>query len=407
MKKTLLLSAALLAAGCAWAQSDVTPKNYHFNTADQIPLVSNHWFVSSPNQNGGNIKVDDPELGVWGTMANNGVDADKEFAEKGGLIAVVSAGMAETNLNNFLAGVSFLDLGGTVGKVLCLNGPRSGLKDVLKKNFPEQADIWDQIPQYPGGVAGGTLNFFLDPTDVCTYGQGYYKFSMIMSVVRKTTSEDDYSYNQTNLINNIYQVNNQGNNASFINGKLSTTETGMVPAVKNITFAARDAGGSLKWDDNYDYYWDPNTSWAQIDYYFNITGDANGKDDSGHKTTPARIKIMFNGSDELGNNAVLIKDVTITRYDGKLDEATYNLSKEAPKALEFVADPSTSSVRPVFADAVEAAGFTINGNTVTFAAPAEVFNVVGQKVAQGETATLAKGVYVAKVGEKSHKFVIK
>lgn len=62
-----------------------------------------------------------------------------------------------------------------------------------------------------------------------------------------------------------------------------------------------------------------------------------------------------------------------------------------------------SGLNDISADAL----YTIYGNTITFVEPATVFSLSGSLVAEGEQAVLPAGIYVAKVGERSAKFVIR
>lgn len=73
-----------------------------------------------------------------------------------------------------------------------------------------------------------------------------------------------------------------------------------------------------------------------------------------------------------------------------------------PEELGIASAPS--GINGINADK---AAFSINGNIVTFNTYAEVYNINGAKVAQGKSATLLPGLYIANVNGNGVKFIIR
>ncbi|MCH5234546.1 MAG: hypothetical protein J1E16_04570 [Muribaculaceae bacterium] len=398
MKKTLLFGLALLGSVCAFAQSegtDVTPAGYKFSQISEIPWFDNGYgspgygFINVANY----VTSSRTGKGVW---LNLGSSAQEYWDANNGLMGCAFVADEET-MGQILEGFQIADLGGEVGKVLCWQGVSSNLKDCLEENYPE-AD-WSNLPDKlsSGLKQSFNLNFWLNPKDIWTKGMGYYRVRLVVNACHHATEDDInngiYDFSGENVIKEMYQVNDQGNNTSFIyDGTVNeegqkvnkgNSDVGVLAPITNDLFVKRTANGTIIPNREGDPMWDP-TKWAIVDYYFNVAGDDKGLDENGDTTIPVRIKLGM--GEKLNNLAILIKEFSITKFDGDLTEEIYDKNKE-PYPLTVIT--------PVVGDAgVE--GIIDDSN-----APIEYFNLQGMKVANPE-----KGIFIKKQGKKSTKVIL-
>ena len=409
MKKTLLMSMALVGGLTVFAQeqgTDVTPANYHFGTATEIP-----WFDNGVGDTGFGFcskwNFTTNSRGVKGVWEMLGADAPEYYNNKKGLIGCAGGDAAsEEGMAKILKGFNLVDLGGEVGQVLVWQGRYSKLKEELESNYPQKD--WDFLPEKLSeteGVTGWNMNFWLDPNDAWTKVSGYYRCRMILtachSIPENQIDEDAglIPYNGDPIITSFAQKNNQGNMASYIyTGEVNeagervnkannddSDNGSVVPAVTNDLFIKRTASGTIIPNRDGDPMWDP-TKWAVVDYYFNVAGNENGLDENGDTTTPVRIKMGLVLDQKLNNLAILIKDIKIEKFEGELTQAIY--------------DKNTEPFQIISLDLAKEAGVESIGSDDPNA-PVVYYNLQGVKVANPE-----KGIYIKKQGNKTSKVVL-
>ncbi len=359
MKKFLLLaSAAVLGMGAMSAEEvDVTPKAYNFNNATEIP-ISTYTFT------GANINV---------PVKESITNFDAEY--KDGLIVFGGgqyANPAQSYYQNAVAGTNLVDLGGEVGKVFAHVGENCDVAEALKAyNGNDYV-----IPKAPGGRNWFNMNFFTDPENTPTHSTGYLRIKVVYNIYAPAYSAD-------NVVNKMYTVTNDG---------------GVTPIQDDANdFTPFSIGDCFVEDpETEEMSWDP-TRWATYEWTTFCP------DDDGDKSfAPLRIKTECSGA---SNAALFIKEIKITLVEGE--------TLENPEAGKRVRDfitltpgkPGEAGIDAV--EAAEAATVRVNGNVASFSAPAEVYNLTGAKVAAGTEVTLTAGIYVARVGAKAVKFIVK
>lgn len=355
MKKSLLLSAALVASVCAFAQEeiDVTPSNYHFGTAEKIPAGS----LAFKNVN------------ISGTPW---VDVKGEEDYDGGLWTITTwAGNTNTpeaaDLLPVLNSWQLVDLGGEVGQVAMFNGSSSTFIDKLKEARPE--GDWSALKACainPGNIG---INMWMDPDFSLTGENGYYYHVRLeMQAYCNNAVAEDVIFNKVGAETATNNVRSFG-----------------APGITVRDFIELDEEGDPYYDEDGNVVsgWDP-SRWVVYEFNFSLPEEAG---------CPGRLRFEFGGID---NKTLLLKDITITAIedadyavtlpggDGNLDNA------EVEKSYNSYA----SYMVPAEDAAVESIGTDLN-------APVEYFNLQGVKVASPE-----KGIFIKKQGNKATKVIL-
>ena len=390
MKKTLLFGMALLGSTIVYAQAPtggtvITPEGYQFNNLSELPIYPTYATAANFTTSDRNGK------GVWMILGNG---AQEFWDAHNGMIGCAFVADADM-MSQIMEGTQIVDLGGDVGKVMCWQGCNSNLKDVLVENYPDQD--WSNIPAKlsTGVKQTWNFNFWLNPKSVWTKGMGFYRFRMIVNACHHATDEDIengiYDFSGDNVIKEVYQVNNQGNNTSFIyTGEVdesgdkvnkSNSDVGVVPSITNDLFVKRTANGTIIPNRYGDPMWDP-TKWVIVDYYFNVAGNNEGKDENGDVTIPVRVKMGM--SEKMNNLAILIKEISITQFDGELTQDIYDLNKES-FATVILTPGGPAGVDSLVDDSN---------------APVEYYNLQGVKVANPD-----KGIFIRKQGKTTKKVI--
>lgn len=367
MKKTLLLSAALMGSMCMFAQdqgTDITPANYYFNNCREIP-----WYSTLTT----NANIPAP---VW--SQNPGLSAEWN----NGLIAIASAGQAEGNFQAMLDATSLIDLGGDVGVVFCFAGNKSNIKEKLAELYPD-GDYSNMAVQGDGGVAGWNYNFFTDPENTPTVSEGYIHFKMVLNVYQPD--------NKTGAVvfQNLYQVDNQGNNNTTVGEEKTNEANTPGTGIDSSEFVKRyEDDNEPELDDDDNMIWDP-TQWLVYEYDFNVPDP----DEDGKIATPARIKFQTIAGGDMKNYALFIKELSFTWRTGEPQIVgerlkTYVTLNPDPKG-------DVTELPAVDSGAVNSISTDLN-------APVEYFNLQGVKVANPEN-----GIFIRKQGKKTSKVIIR
>ena len=307
MKKLLLLSAALLTATCAFAQAegtDVTPKNYKFNTATALPFCTEGFLVETdhPSQGGNCPSTGGKQAGVWENLEALGWAS--QYNE--GLIIDASAGQKQANFDNMMEGIQLVDLGGEVGQVFAFIGGNPNVLDYMKTYYLTDGQL-DNAKAAKTGIAGWNFNVFSDPKNTPTAADGFIRIRMVLNAFHC-----DYD-NAGNVFNNIYMADNQGNN------KITITEDNKVDdatatnqPISAMAFTAIDENGAPV-ENEYDggYTWDPSL-WMVYEWDINVPAP----DSNGLLGAPFRVKAIVPGSNALNDVALFIKEISFTAYPG-------------------------------------------------------------------------------------------
>lgn len=351
--------------GVASAQTDVTPKAYHFNEAQSLPVLTDLFYGAA-----------NPDANFW--YANN-------LAEKwnDGLITIGGNGFHAGNkaaAENIAKTVSLVDLGGTVGKVFCFAHYQSNAKEGLKAATGYDYDI----PELAAGCPWFHFNFYLDPTTP-TKSAGYLHVKVTYNVYSP-------AFEGRNTVTKLYA---------------STDQNGVRPI-------QADANASTPLDyqkcfaenpDTEEMEYDP-TAWIEYEWDVDVPDpDTEG----GINFAPLRLKAEY-GPGWSNGTCLFIKDITITHIPDAEKDLTGNIGDRSYKLVRYeMGEPGTTGVANVAAES-EALKVSVNGNSVNFSEAATVYTIAGVKVADAaaiESIELANGFYVAVAGEKAVKFAVK
>ncbi len=335
----------------AITETDITPSLYDFANAKigQYPYMAKFTGANCPTP-----ATYVPEL------YNNGL-----FMVAGGAFA------GDTPyFNDLQAGTSIINLGGTVGKVLCVSGMNSKINEKLEDIYSKKSDIQNCT----GGLNWFNLNFMSDPNNTPMVGDANVniRVRIVMNIYQNTLST-------TPVFNKIYTVNNLGNILPAADN-----------AATNIAVASTEFG-----KDTENTVWDP-TKWMvyEFDTWVNSSNES-----------PMRIKMEMSNN-ELMTSTVLIKEVKFLKLTGN----TNPIKLRREKSYITLNPDVNTGVDGVLGDESIVAPYTINGQEITVSDNAEIFSVSGMKVANakaGEAVSLASGFYVARVGNKNIKFIIR
>lgn len=340
MKKKLLYAiSALLLSGNMMAQEvDITPSRYKFANQPVGPFTINY---VNPGAN--------PPAALAAVVDNwnNG------FLLLAGGPAVYTGNGCPAAVA-VQAGVNVIDLGGTVGKVLCMNGASSK---------------YDKAPKMSSSVANlgwFNLNFYTDKktTPVLQKIRVRLVFSLYQNVIDQTNTMMKF-YCST-YSNNVNPANDNNVHVLF----------------RSYDFCKRyeDDPNEPELDENGNAYYDP-TRWMLYEF------DTEVPEESGN---PTRLKIEIQGT--YPTSAFLFKEISFVT----------NPTGDPQKRIIQTLTPGTASA----ISKVELLPYTIDGNNVTFAENADVYTISGSLVKSAEankSITLNKGFYIAKTGNKSVK----
>lgn len=344
--KSLLLSAvALLTASGAYAQNDITPDRFKFANQPEGEYKINYFNAGANPPTGWQLPIDNSDAGylvLAGAPPKLGQSEELPTSNMGQSIQKLT---------------TIVDLGGEIGKVLCIKGPKSGYENGAA-NIAD-ADI-------------GWFNFnFYSPyskTPISLSGEAEkpIRVRMVFSIVHNTqTSTDEMFKLAASTL-----ANNQTNFGSLFNAG---------------DFQQLDAEGNPVYDENWQVAYDP-TKWMVYEFDCLVGTEAGN---------PTRVKMEFSNAIWV-DGAVLIKELKfMTEPVGDPVEREYVTYK-----------PGDASV----ADLLKDDAFTVSGDQVTFNAAGEVYGLNGMKVATakaGETVQLNAGFYIVRANGESSKLIIK
>lgn len=190
-----------------------------------------------------------------------------------GLFFVCGGQMANTdNQKRLSESTSIVDMGGEVGKVLCINGANSDFNDIYNVSYPKNNS---------GNIAGWVnLNWTTDPaTEHTTNGSATapnIHVKIVMNVYAGSTNKDKNIFDYVKTLGKA-------------DGKEHSTQSAVIP-------------NEFYTDGSYDI-----TKWMtyEFDTYCN-----NGED-----SKPLRLTLNISNSGVINNTTIFIKEISFTKID--------------------------------------------------------------------------------------------
>lgn len=259
MKQILLGIAITLMGGVnLYAQSsqDITPAKYKYSTRSVgKDTISGFFAKANPDA----ADINDLIL----TKYNDG------------LFFVCGGQMGNTNNQKRLSeGTSIVDMGGEVGKVLCINGANSDFNKIYNVNYPKNNS---------GNITGFVnLNWTTDPaTEHTTNGSATapnIHVKIIMNVYAGSTNQ----FKDKNIFDYVKTVGKA-------DGKEHSTQSAVIP-------------NEFYTDGSYDI-----TKWMtyEFDTYCNNSEDSK----------PLRLTLNISNSGVINNTTIFIKEISFTKID--------------------------------------------------------------------------------------------
>lgn len=345
-KSLLLSAAAMLTAFGAYAQNDITPDRFKFANQPEGEYKINYFNSGANIPTGWQLPIEHSDAGylvLAGAPGKLGQSEEVPTSNMGQSIQKMT---------------TIVDLGGEVGKVLCVKGPNSNYENGAEKL--SGADI-------------GWFNFnFFSPyskTPISTSDadQKPIRVRMVFSIVHNTqTSADEMFKLATSTL-----ANNQTNFGGLFNAG---------------DFQLLDEEGEPVLDEEWNAQYDP-TRWMVYEFDCTVGTEAGN---------PTRVKMEFSNGIWM-EGAVLIKELKfMTEPVGEPVEREYVTYKPGDDAS--------------VADLFKEKAFTVSGDQVTFNAAGEVYGLNGMKVATakaGETVQLNAGFYIVRANGESSKLIVK
>lgn len=351
MKQILLSLAMLMTAGSAFAQDvDVTPSKYKYAGKEIGVEVIDSFFhgsnIAAPCDELIKKKYDNGMFVVTGGQFNN---------------------PAQPYAKDLQAGTSIVDLGGEVGKVLCINGANS--------KFNEKYNV--KFPQCTGTLNWFNFNWFMDPKNTPTISgkevsdaTRNIRVRLVLNVYSNKPGEAD------NIINAAYMVSNQGNVMPAESNKATAV------AITTGEFIERYVDdGSPVLDDKENYIYDP-TKWMvyEWDTYCPTPVDE-------QTGVPLRLKMEMNQGN-LAGCTVFIKEVSFIKLADSSERIAGNKRSKTFQTLKQAVATGISSINASASNGVK-----------------EIYTLNGTRVNAGTQ--LGQGLYIVKEGGKTTKMVIK
>ena len=271
----------------AQSSQDITPAKYKYSTRsvgqEVVDGFCNGANISLPNEKNNNNDQMTPLLAKY----KNGL-----FAINGGQMP---DGTTNANSNNLQAGISIVDMGGEVGKVLCINGANSNFNNTFNVDYSK---CNAKIPGYLW------LNWFSDPnnTPSCTDKNRNIRIKVVMNI-----------YAEANASSNVIQQ------------MVAKTKANGMSVTNNIT--------SIKPSDFYTNNSYDITKWITYEFDAFCLSD---------EVKP--IRLMMNLPVGAINNAtIFIKEITFTQLSTTTNTDNYNTSTSTINATALTLDETYTS----------------------------------------------------------------
>jgi hypothetical protein len=373
MKKFLLISAVALMGTSAFALDEETIFKYDYNTFTEHNIPRSD--LGSMAGLWGNANIDYP---VWNT-----VDGANKWSETTGL-TLLTGNPGNTGYDNITKGISIIDMGGEIGRVLCINGQTSNFNTFVQENLGAPDFKADQMPD---GVNGyWHINWFAGP-DTYKNGTGGENATFPEDGnirVRITFNVFSNTLDGTAVPTKIYTKNDQS--GVLPKGDDSAENVG-TRTDKFAKYYEDDVNHEEdpEENENGEPFWDPDT-WMV--YEFDTWCPVGDQDTS---YAPIYVKCEFTGwAAGITSRTVLVKSVEFLKVTGN-SEPILKTRKYSYVHLNH-GTPTTeiASVSNIIAN---------DSN-----APVEVYNLSGIRV---NAENLPAGLYIRRQGNTASKFVVR
>ena len=262
-KSLLLSAAAMLTAFGAYAQNDITPDRFKFANQPEGEYKIDYFVTTANPANGWQIPIDrsdDGFLMVAGAPA--GIPATEETPS--------------TNMGQSIQKLTtIVDLGGEVGKVLCMKGKASKYENGAE-NIPDADIRWFNYNFY--------TPFTFTPISTSEDDQNPIRVRLVFSIVHniQTSTDDMFKMYASTL----------ANSPTPVNGLFSAAD-----------FQLLDEEGDPVVDDEWNAQYDP-TRWMVYEFDFVVGTEAGN---------PARLKMEIANA-VWAEGAILIKEPLIPQH---------------------------------------------------------------------------------------------
>jgi hypothetical protein len=372
MKKALLLSVVALMGTSAFALNEETIFKYDYNkfTEHNIPKSD----IGSMSGLWGNSNIDNP---AWTTV--NGAD---QWSDNTGL-TVLTGNPGNAGYDVLTAGISIIDMGGEIGRVLCINGTGSNFNSFVQENMGA-ADF--KAPEMASGTGYWHINWFAGP-DTYQNGKGGSDATFPEDGnirVRITFNVFSNTLDNTIVPKCAYAVNNT---IGILPKEDNTAENVGVRTDKFAKYYDDDVDHTEDPEENDegDIFWDPNT-WMV--YEFDTWCPKNDGDTS---YSPIYVKCEFNGwASGIQTRTVLVKSVEFLKVTGNTDPILKTRKYSYIHLTNGVPTTEVASVSNIIANESNA--------------PVEVYNLSGVRV---NAENLPAGLYIRRQGNTASKFVVR
>ncbi len=376
MKKTLLLTVVALMGASAFAMDEETIFKYDYNTFTEHNIPRSD--LGSMAGLWGNANISAPN--VWSV-----VEGEKQWSETTGL-TVLTGNPGNAGYDVLTKGISIIDMGGEIGRVLCINGQGSNFNAYAVSELGAASDF--SAPQMGSGTGYWHINWFAGP-DTYKSGKGGEGATLPEDGnirVRITFNVFSNTLDNTIVPKAIYTTNNNG---GILPKNDQNAENVGVRTDKFAKYYDDDVDhvDDPEENDEGNIFWDPDT-WMVYEF---DTWCPVGDDDVVY--TPVYVKCEFNGwAAGIQNRTVLVKSVEFLKVTGNSDPilSTRKYSYVHLNHGVPTTDIPTTSVSNIIA----------NDNN----APVEVYNLSGVRV---NAENLPAGLYIRRQGNTASKFVVR
>lgn len=295
MKKILLLATIAFSANVMAQESltDITPKAYDW-----------------AHQPVGTKMVISHAVGGWNTdFTFSYTLGGSEYLVDGGCISANTGGQA-ADPTVYENATAVVDLGGNIGKVMCINGANSTAQEAL--GFTTEASINNFMQ----------LNFFTNPDN--TPRQQWIRGRIVLNIFSNAISMTD------GVIKQMYFMDADNNN------KHADVATYPQQTINSGQFILYDEEGDPELDEEENYIYDPNR-WLTFEWDFYIMDEYKGDKYAGRTSVdmPSKWK-MYMPQGGLAKSTIFIKELkffTIDGYTDDKDEANWPPYFRAPNLV--------------------------------------------------------------------------
>jgi len=311
MKKNLLLTVALMGASAfAMAQTDITPSGYKWNETGVVPTISTVAFKGS-----------NPTVPAFSTF-----NGESEYNQ--GLIGVDGPPNGNLNFESVKAGLSIVDFGGTVGKVLAIRGAAC---NNVETDLQTATGREITVAKMSAATTWFDLNFFTDPNNTPTSSQAgtelatdnYIHVKLVFNLYTDDQTSTQESNTEAANITNILCPNN----ANGIKPQGGATG-GSIYAYNFFKVETEgEYAGQAAYDEEGKAQWDA-TRWMV--YEFDTWCP---KADDENTYAPLRVKLSFNGWANFSTETLFIKELSFTKCSGTPEMDCYTAASKTYETL--------------------------------------------------------------------------